>query len=124
MARPRKLDRKSVRLSARFTEAEANEITANADKSGVTVSDLLRSGSMQVPLPRARRRPVQNADELSAVLRQVGKIGSNVNQLAHKANMGQWPGVEAIAQARADIQWMKAHVMKALGTAPDEDRQP
>ena len=120
MARPRKDNRKDVRLTARFTEAEANTVNTAADAAGVTVSDLLRSCVLETPLPkRSRRKPVvQYADELAAVLRGIGRIGNNINQLAKVANAGSWPEAGSIQDARTDIQWMRQAVMKALGYPP------
>ena len=51
----------------------------------------------------------------------VGKIGSNVNQLARAANAGSWPDSRLIAQACEDIRWMRNALMRAFGITPPPD---
>lgn len=117
MARPRKTDARSIQLKARFTEAEHETVTRAAEATGMSVSDLLRFGVLrQVPPPTRRNaQPVKDKQELARLLGAVGKIGSNVNQLAHVANAGSWPERGAIEQAVADIQWMRSSLMRSLG---------
>ena len=105
-------------LGARFTEAEATRHEAAAAAAGITVSDLIRAALDGTPPPRRRARPSPDTVELARVMGAVGRIGSNVNQLAHVANTGGWPDSRAIAEAVADIQWMRHHVMLALGVTP------
>jgi hypothetical protein len=117
MARPPKENRKDIRLSARFTDAEADTVNRTAARSGLTVSDLLRFAVLNEPPPPARRRryAVQAAPELAKLLAAVGHIGGNVNQLAHAANVGSWPESPLLERAVADIQWMRQTLMAALG---------
>lgn len=128
MARPRKTDRKDIRLMARFTEAEAKAITAHAEAAGVSVSDLLRASVLDKPLPKGRRGGcVTDAQSLGLLLGALGRIGNNVNQLARLANIGSWPEVPALRESLDDIHWMRLQVMKALGVndeRPEEDEAP
>lgn len=128
MPRPRMTEPKAVRLTTRFTEAEAGALHAHANDAGVTVSDLMRSALLNYPLPEKRRRrrpqPVHHADELAAILRHIGAIGSNVNQLARTANMGSWPEADAINDARSDIRWIRQTLMRALGMPESEPTPP
>ena len=122
MARPRKDDPKSTRLTARFTEAEADAVKAHADAADIHVSDLLRAAVLRQPAPtrtrRKPRQPVEDGAQLAQVLGAVGRIGSNVNQLARTANMGGWGDKAALDEAVADIRWMRDKLMLALGVAP------
>lgn len=128
MARPRKTDRKDFRLMARFTEAEANAITAKAEAAGVSVSDLLRAAVLDMPLPKGRRGGrVADAQSLGTLLGALGRIGNNVNQLARLAHIGSWPDAPALRESVRDIHWMRRQVMKALGVyddRPEEEDAP
>ena len=130
MARPRKTDAaRTIQLKARFTEAEHEHVERLTQTTGHSVSDLLRFGILRSPPPPSRRnaQPVKDKQELARLLGAVGKIGSNVNQLAHVANAGSWPERVAIEQAVADIQWMRRSLMRSLGVyekppAPDQQK--
>jgi hypothetical protein len=117
MARPRKTDARSKQLKARFTEAELQTVNAVAEQHGMTISDLLRFGVLRQPPPPSRRNlhPVKDRQELARLLGAVGRIGNNVNQIAHVANAGSWPESIAIHEAVSDIQWMRQALMKSLG---------
>ncbi len=125
MPRPRKANGRSFQLKARFTATELEAVNARAAHTGMTVSDLLRHGVLDNPPPPTRlHRRVQCPEELARLLGQVGRIGNNVNQLARIAHAGSWPDSERITQAVADIQWMRARLMDALGYDPVDSDPP
>lgn len=126
MARPRTTDPRSTQLKARFTEAELDTVNRNAKASGLTVSELLRFGVLRQPPPPSRRtgQGVVDTKHLALLLASVGKIGSNVNQLAHNANRGLWPEARELHEAAADIQWMRRTLMHALGVRDEPQHQP
>lgn len=117
MARPRKTDTRSKQLKARFTEAELATITRVSESTGMSVSDILRYGVLRELPPPSRRNvhPVKDRGDLAKLLGAVGRIGNNVNQLAHVANAGSWPESKAIDEAVADIKWMRQALMQSLG---------
>lgn len=123
MARPKATEPRSKQLKARFTEAELSVVNARAQDSGLTTSDLLRFGVLQTPPPPRRRgiHPVKDQQELARVLGAIGKIGSNVNQLAHVANCGSWPESRLLYEAAQDIQWMRRTLMLALGVQEEPE---
>lgn len=55
---------------------------------------------------------------IAKLLGEVGKIGSNVNQIAHQLNAGTGTSSNAIAAALADVADMRAALMEALGRKP------
>lgn len=83
---------------SRVSSGEKAALLAKAGQAGVSVSALLRHAALDLPLSSRRRRmradlqPVaallQTAGDLSA---ELGKQGSNLNQLAHQANAGRIP---------------------------------
>lgn len=126
MARPPKENRRSVPIPTRYSEQERDTLTHAANAAGVTLSDFIRAAALSQPLPppksrRARRQPVQDGQELARLLAAVGKIGSNVNQLAHVANCGSWPETRLLNEAAADIQWMRRTLMLALGVQAEPE---
>lgn len=119
MARPHALPhrRRSIRLTARFNAAEASVIAEAAHASGVSRSDVVRRAVLNLP----PIRPVAERQELGRLLAAIGKVGSNVNQIARHANItGELPEARVVAQAAQDIAMMRAALMKALDVDPDD----
>jgi transposase-like protein len=86
MARPLKDDgnkRNSV-IQVRFTAAEKSRLVRTADERGFTVSDFIRVHSLNAA-PLHRKASGQRADLIKA-LAELGKVGSNVNQVAKALN--------------------------------------
>ncbi len=122
MAGSEKRQRQNV-VRVRLNDNERAEILTRADKAGLSVAGYLRSAVLQTPPPRQSRRPSVNHQELARVLAQLGKIGSNVNQMARVANCGGWPGYNRINEARQEIHEIRDLVMKALGVTPYKERE-
>ncbi|MDQ2764731.1 MAG: MobC family plasmid mobilization relaxosome protein [Pseudomonadota bacterium] len=99
----------------RLTDEQRAELTRRADRAGLSVGGYLVSAALGRPPPRHSRRPSVDQKMLAQVLGAVGRIGSNVNQLARIANSGDWPEREDIEAARADILWMRDMLFVALG---------
>jgi hypothetical protein len=99
----------------RLTDAEQVELAARAERAGLTVGAYLRQQALGGSGPRARRRPHADAALLLDVLGQVGRIGSNVNQLARAANAGGWPSASAMEDAAQDVIVACDAIMQALG---------
>lgn len=132
MARPRKENRRNVPIPTRYSEQERDTLTQAANAAGVTLSDFIRASALSQPLPpprpkRANRPTVKDGEQLATLLMSVGRIGNNVNQLAHVANAGAWPEAPALHEAVADILWMRNTLMSALGirdNAPMPEHSP
>lgn len=88
MARPKKspLEQRSQNLTVRFTQAERGFLDEQAHTFGVTVGELVRRRALKLPVvaPAATRKPSVNA----ALVSELNRVGVNVNQLAHAANLG------------------------------------
>ena len=105
-------------IRIRLNDTEQAEIISRADKAGLSVAGYVRSTVLETAPPRQSRRPSVNHKELAFILAQLGKLGSNVNQMARVANMGGWPGSQRINEAQADIHDMRDHLLAALGVTP------
>lgn len=82
---------KQERLTVRLSPAERQEVEALADRAGLTLASYLRSRALEKPTTRAVRRPTIEVGVMTALLREMSKQGSNLNQLAKKANAGNMP---------------------------------
>lgn len=102
-------------VAVRCTAAEHAAITAAAAQAGLSVGAYLRVVGLGTAGPRAVRRPSVERAELARLLGEIGKLGSNVNQLAHAVNRGDIPDWADLASAVSAVDDMRAAVMKALG---------
>ena len=95
--------KRGVTLTIRVTREEKNAIIAKALAAGLNVTDYIlaaNAGAMISPPP-----------DLSPLLRELKRIGTNINQIAAKVNSGvaYVPGLEDVAeQQTALIAQMRA----------------
>jgi hypothetical protein len=109
-------DPKDKFVAVRCTAGQHATWTAAAAQAGTNVGDYLRTLADGSPSPRAVRRPPVEREALARMLGEVGKIGSNVNQLARIANTsGDMPEPDTLADIAADIRVMRDALMEALG---------
>jgi hypothetical protein len=102
-------------LQLRLTDAELAEIEAMANRAALTPSSYARSVLLDAPPPRARRRPTIEAQAVARMLGELGKVGSNLNQIAHALNRGEDRHPSDIADALADVATIRAACLEALG---------
>ncbi len=114
--RKRVAEARSKFVAVRCTAAKHAAYSAAAERAGLSVSDYLRSLADGAPAPRAARRPTVEAEQLARLLGQIGKLGSNVNQLTHVAHAaGAMLTTRELRQIGDEVRDMRAAVMKALG---------
>jgi hypothetical protein len=116
----RKVPDPKTRISTiRWTAKQYGTVSETADQAGMSVGAFLRAIATGSPGPRAVRKPPVERRELARILGELGKIGSNVNQIAkaiHQThNLPSWSELAAI---RADVAAMRAALMTALGKEP------
>jgi hypothetical protein len=123
-------------LSARFNDQEAAAVRSMADKRGESVGTLLRSTLLGVPPPpRSVRKPPVESESVAKLLAEfqkiraeLGKSGSNLNQLTHYAHLDRYqPGSIAVAveehrECIRTIEEMRLWCMQALGA--ERNRRP
>lgn len=107
-------------VSFRVDPNEYARIRAEADRAGVTVGTFVRDVLIGAQAPRRVRRPPAAKAELVRILGELGKIGSNVNQLAAKANVGALRVLDpmVLAQLQDDLDELRDELMRALGRQP------
>ena len=114
--RKRVPDPRSAVVHIRCTPAKHASYMAASAQAGLSVGAWFRALADGTPGPRAVRKPPVEKAELARLLGEIGKLGSNVNQMARVLNTtGEPPEGSDLALARAAIEEMRAAVMKALG---------
>ena len=109
-------DARTKLIPVRCTTVERAAIKAAADKAGLSVGALLRSLALGDAGPRSVRRPPVERKELARLLGHLGKVGSNLNQLAHAYNRDRRsPGQAELDGMRAYVKEMRDALMTALG---------
>jgi hypothetical protein len=103
-------------VAVRCTETEYASMTAAARRAGLSVGAFLRALGCGNPGLRAARRPPIERQELARLLGHMGKLGSNVNQLAHMANVaGRLRSEHQLNEIGDEVRAMRTALMKALG---------
>jgi hypothetical protein len=110
--------RTTARIAINCTPAQKAEILKKIDATGLSPSAMCLAVLLDVPLP-ARRRPSVDTQLLAKVLAELGKIGSNINQIAHRYNIteGRPSGnIEGALETALNelLEWRMA-LMQALG---------
>lgn len=114
--RKRVKDARTKLLPIRCTAEERAAIKAAADKAGLSVGAFLRASALGDAGPRAVRRPPIERKELARLLGHLGKVGSNINQLAHAFNQrGRAPALAELNGIRGDLKEMRDALITALG---------
>jgi mobilization protein NikA len=114
--RRRVMDARTKLIPVRCTAAERAAIKAAADKAGLSVGAFLRTLSLGSAGPRAVRRPPIERKELARLLGHLGKVGSNINQLAHAFNQrGRVPALAELDGIRDYVREMRDALIAALG---------
>lgn len=107
---------RTVPVSVRFSPDELGRLEKAADDAGLSRGAYLRACGLGDPGPRATRKPPVAKQELVRILGQLGKIGSNVNQIARAINSGNDPNglsddIKAAVVAIAEIHTAAASAL-------------
>jgi len=105
---------RTVLRPARFTPQEAAQFDKKAEPYG-GASAYIRYLALEKPLPRSK----VELQMLSKVLAELGKIGSNINQIAYRYNIAEGlpaGNIEGALEAalRELLEWRTA-LMQSLG---------
>lgn len=112
MTRPHKSGegKRDLVIRARFTATEKQKLFLLAAEAGLTPSDFIRSRTIGAA-PHIRKATPERAAMIEA-LGQLGKIGSNVNQIARALNRRQESG-ELTGLSVAEIDYT-LHELKII----------
>ena len=121
MARPQKqdADKRDLTIRVRVTLAEKNRIWQLAAESGHTPSDFMRLRTLAVT-QGLRRVPTPDRAMLLNLMAELGKLGSNVNQIARVLNgydvSGQLTGInpDDVGQVMHHVDALTERVLTIL----------
>jgi hypothetical protein len=100
-----------------YDAAEFAELDEAASRAGLTRASFQRVQSLAAPKTRSTRRAPIERETGAKILGQLGKIGSNMNQIAHSAHLGL--SVEAqLTGALAELRSTLPIMLDALGRRP------
>ena len=88
--RPRVADPKGKVIRLRCTEEDRAFIAQSAAEAGLSTGAYLRTLALGRAGPRAVKRPHAEREQLARILGEIGKLGSNHNQIASKARRALW----------------------------------
>ena len=88
-------EQRSRKIIVRFTEAEYDAITSGAKNAGMSLSSYVRHLAVNAKID-INYKLSYDSSILGPILGQLGKIGSNLNQIARYYNRGGQPsgGIE------------------------------
>lgn len=110
---------RSRHVTIRLSEDERVELDAAAERAGgLTPGSYARLRIFGDVAARQVRRPSVERRELARLLGELGKIGSNLNQLARAANCGTALDGSEIEFALEGLAGLRGEIMRALGKTP------
>lgn len=83
-----------VAIRVRLTPEEKAEVEEASRRFGLTPASYAREQMLNRKALRSVRRPSIERELLAKTLAQLGKVGSNMNQIARAANIGKEIGCE------------------------------
>lgn len=117
-------------VSIRLDGEERARALELADKSGLALGAFARAAMFGATGLRAKRRPTADREALLRVLGELGRVGNNVNQIAHRLNAGQQADADEVRRACREVVAAMDLVREALGqpssgptTRPPHDNQ-
>jgi hypothetical protein len=105
-------------ITVRLSEDERTAVDAAADRAGLTPGSYARQAMLGAPAPRQVRRPPVERKELARLLGEVGKIGSNLNQLTKAVHTGVLVYGGELDAALAGVLEVRVAILRALGRVP------
>jgi hypothetical protein len=102
-------------LRVRLTDAERAALDDAAERAGLSLASYARQVLLAAPPPRQSRRPPVEKAEMARLLAHIGKVGSNLNQLAHLGNTGAAVDGTALAAGLLELATVSAAIRAALG---------
>lgn len=110
-------DNRNHMVHARLNDMEWVQFMSQLEKLGLSQSDFIRQAIFTAKV-NVTVQPVFNSEKLDEIAMQYGKIGSNLNQIAHHLNAGnpmQARLMREINHCLADMQLLKQSVEELAG---------
>jgi len=98
----------------RVSPALRDKVIVEAAATGLSLGAFIRARLDGSPGPRAKRNPGPDAVLLAKVLAELGKSGSNLNQIAYHLNMDEEVQLPELREALAEQRAAVATLMRLL----------
>lgn len=108
--------KRQLTLAARFNEQEAAAIRQVAGKAGVSVAAVIRYAVLNLPPPRATRRPTVNHETVARLLGELGRIAETLRKAEEGGQLN--PDHPVVAATLRDLAEMRVACFRALGREP------
>lgn len=95
--------RSSGAVLVRLLPDERSALTLRAREVGLSMAGYLRASALGTPGPRTQRMPPINAEELARATAALNKVGSNLNQIAHRLNAAGSLGLASECRDTLDV---------------------
>lgn len=105
-------------ITVRLTDDERDKLHELSSRSGLAVGAFMRAAAFGKSGPRAQRRPPADHQTLRKLLGECGRIGNNINQIAHRLNAGELAQIPEIREALAAFLKIRDAIFTALGMKP------
>lgn len=100
--------------SVRFSVSQKIALKSRAEKYGLSISGYIKFTALDQP-PRKFRGPTIDRVVLAQLLAQLGKVGSNINQIAKMGHVQGEFSIPELTIALNELIDMREAIMKALG---------
>lgn len=101
-------------IGVRVSPVEQAEIEAAAEAAGLTVASFIRVNILNNLETETRTAPRLDKTLLSQLLAQLGKVGSNINQIARRLNEGGQVGADRVTAACDEFAFLRDEIIKAI----------
>lgn len=108
---------KLIRHTACFTTIEHALLMTRVDLAGLSISAYLKSCALDLPAPRAARRPTSNQQDVARLIGHIGQLAHAFRQ-ARDAEAGLLVAADRFETALDDMAELRLLCMKALGRQP------
>ena len=105
-------------IGVRLSDDEHATLSKYAEAVEITPAAYLRLQALDSPPPRASRKPSINRELTARLIAELGKIGSNVNQIARVLNTRGDVQSDQIEAALSDLHDIRALAFQAMGRKP------
>lgn len=105
---------RSSSVTFRVTDDERRALQAAAGEARQSLGGYVREKALGTATPGTRRTPAPDAAQLARLLGQLGKVGSNLNQLTRLANQHQLVPPPVLELCLREVRELTQAVAEAL----------
>lgn len=109
---------RNKQVLVRLSDAEFAQLAARSDRAGFARAAFLRAAALGETGPRAQRRPPVDHVALRRLLGELGRVGNNINQIAHALNAGEGHEPAELREALRAYLQLRDAIFTALNMEP------